>query len=173
MVLSIHIRELSYCHFMSTVNRFMAFALTPNRERSARPRLRPAAPEPAPELAEGPRFPELENFRPSPDATGIPAPPRRGLRRWDGNRGGNQLIAGSSPGAGRSFSATTTSSSVAELRTLPERIESASEMGACCCASMSRLSLTLWSFVASCRISFAGMDYEAFLGLCFKLGRPI
>ena len=162
MILSIHICELSYCHFMSTVNRLMAFALTPNRERSARPRLRPAAPEPAPELAEGPRFPELENFRPSPDATGIPAPPRRGLRRWDGNRGGNQLIAGSNPGAGRSFSATTTSSSVAELRTLPERMESASEMGACCSANMSRLSLTLWSFLASCRISCAGNGYATF-----------
>ena len=83
------------------------------------------------------------------------------------------MIAGSNPGAGRSFSATTTSSSVAELRTLPERIESASEMGACCCASTSRLSLTLWSFVASCRISFAGMDYAAFWEPCWKLDRPL
>ena len=72
----------------------------------------------------------------------------------------NQLLAVCNSRAGPS--ATNTSNNMAELRTVPDRMESAPEMGACFSASTSRLSLTLWIFLASCRTAFAGMQYTTF-----------
>ncbi len=58
---------------------------------------------------------------------------------------GNHAFAGSNPGIGAIFVATSTSNKVAVLRTLPEMPISASETRGCCLASESRRSLTLWS----------------------------
>jgi len=54
-----------------------------------------------------------------------------------------QALAGSMPASSGIFMATTTSSNVAVLRTLPEMVMSASETRGCCSASESRRSLTL------------------------------
>jgi len=59
------------------------------------------------------------------------------------SRFGAQAFAGSNPETCGIFVATSTSSRVAVLRTLPEMVINASEMRGCCSASKSRRSLTL------------------------------